>query len=612
MKNPMRIGMLMAAMMLGGWLWGAACGGGGSFAPLTGPTVTANTLAKVLTSGTTANIAVTFSTEMNAASVEAAFTVTGSDPVPGTFTWAGNTVTFAPTTRWRTHHEYTLTIGMGATDALGNPMTAAYTATFRPELNMHDVNGDGIDDFMLGAPGHDYDAIQTNAGAAYLFLGKTTWANVDFATQTADATYMIAQKDFGLGLAAKIVGDINGDGYADMVMSGAVAPGYILIVYGSTAPANISLVGADVSALSGMAAAAADNVALGFPVMPVGDVNGDGLADFVLGSQIDSTDDSKFWLVLGRTDAFPMPPSPVVDPSQIPKIDTIANASFSVFKSIPFSGFPVAGCDVNGDELSDLVFGSSEFAGGGTMRGQVLVVAGSTSPVSRDLRTVAADQTITGATDNERFGAAVMCGNINGDRYADIIGTAPYSATTRGRAYVIAGAATFTNYNLATDAPLATYTGANTTDAIGFGGCVQGDVNNDGFDDAIIGAPLMTVEGSPNRGSAYLFLGATTPASVDLGAGQSAQATYVGVIPPAGQPTTLGYCARAGDVNGDGIDDILVGAPLAHGAGLQRGQVYLIFGSASPMSYNFETQTADATFTGAANEDFLSVQCFGL
>ncbi len=77
---------------------------------------------------------------MNQASVEVAFQITGSGPVAGTFTWNDNTVTFTPQGLWKTHHLYTLTIQNTAADANGTPMAEAFTQTFRPGLNMNDIN----------------------------------------------------------------------------------------------------------------------------------------------------------------------------------------------------------------------------------------------------------------------------------------------------------------------------------------------------------------------------------------------------------------------------------------------------------------------------------------
>ncbi|HPM41470.1 MAG TPA: Ig-like domain-containing protein, partial [bacterium] len=139
----------------------AGCGGGGGVAPT------------VLSSNATGDrlypttpISVTFSTAMDEASVEEAFEITGSGPVEGAFSWTDATVTFTPSALWKTHHPYTLTIGTGAKDAGGSAIAEAYTQTFRTNINMHDVNADGIDDLLVSAPLNDESG--PKSGMAYL------------------------------------------------------------------------------------------------------------------------------------------------------------------------------------------------------------------------------------------------------------------------------------------------------------------------------------------------------------------------------------------------------------------------------------------------------------
>ncbi len=198
------ISLTVSSMLYGGF----GCGGSGSSAS-DAPTAAIDVPAKA--TYTTSPVSVTFSEAMDQASVEAAFSVTGSPAVEGAFGWTDNTVTFTPNAPWKTHHRYTLTVGIGATNVGGTPMAEAYTATFTPELNMHDVNADGIDDFLLGAPQYDHGAL-TNSGAAYLFLGRSEWTDIPLATQKASATFVVNGDSAYLGFGARVIGDFNGDG----------------------------------------------------------------------------------------------------------------------------------------------------------------------------------------------------------------------------------------------------------------------------------------------------------------------------------------------------------------------------------------------------------------
>ncbi len=600
-KTIRMMSVVVSLMSLMVFWW--ACGSGA-----TRPTISSTSATgKVFT---TSPISVTFSMAMDQASVESAFSIVDSGAVSGTFAWSDDTVTFMPDQLWKTNHAYTLTITTSAKNTVGTSLNKTFVQEFTPRINLHDVNGDGIDDFMVSSPFHDYDASTPNAGAAYLFLGKPDLTDVDLATQTADATFTIADVSAGFAFDAKVVGDINGDGYADMMMGNPLADtaegpgrGYLVMVYGSAAPADITITSSDLDVVDGGVAGPSDNAFMGWPIKPVGDINGDSLADVVLGGRLPPSD-SQFWLVLGQTDAWPKL-------SAVSPITVISDATYSVTGAQIFggmAGFPSAGCDVNGDEFDDIVLGSPAAAGGGVSHGQVYVISGSATPASLDLRTQAASETISGAADDSVFGGSVACGNINGDGYGDLLIGSPGMDSNRGRAYMIAGGPSFTDIDLSVDSATAVYSGETIDDRIGVPSCIPGDVNGDGFDDMLVTSPIMTVDGAAFRGRAYLFLGASAPASVDLAAGGAADATYTGDVPDAGYFYYFGFCKPVGDVNGDGIDDILMGAPGAPAGGTGRGQAFVVFGStAGPSSIDLTSQAADVTITGAADEDWLLV-----
>ena len=572
----------------------SSCGSGG-----TPPTVTStNATGKRLYP--TSAISVTFSTAMDQASVEAAFQITGSGPVSGAFAWTDNTVTFTPSALWKTHHPYTITIQNTAKDAQGNNMENVYTQIFRPSINMHDVNGDGIDDIFVSAPDNDESGL--DGGMAYLFLGKTAWSNIDLATQTADAQYNVeGGTDMKFGLFANIVGDINGDGFADMIASapnadsGGADAGFIAIIYGSATPVSHSFTPADTDAdiLVGPVA----DTGLGAGVYPAGDVNGDGLADFIVAGKY-LPDDFQFWLVLGRTTPYGF----------LQPVTNVAAASYIIKGSIGFAALPFNSCDVNGDELDDLVITSPASNGGGTARGEVYYIPGAATPAGLDLRTQAATATFTGAEDNAQLGFQILpgCDDANNDGYDDIIISSPWSNSFKGTTYLVLGSATPASINFGTGSASATYIGDAALTGMGVALSVPGDVNNDGYNDLILGAPFKALVPHDFMGEAYLFLGSAAPASVDMSSGGAAAATFIGKPPPAGMDTVFGCTKPIGDVNGDGIDDMFFNASAAPD-GTSRGIIYIVFGSATPASIDFATGSANVTITGHADGDLLSV-----
>ena len=197
-------------------------------------------------------------------------------------------------------------------------------------------------------------------------------------------------------------------------------------------------------------------------------------------------------------------------------------------------GLPVASAgDVNGDGYADVIIGADS-------AGQAYLYLGGAS----DLSTT--PQTITGPDAGSDFGYSVAsAGDVNGDGYADVIISATGFNQTVGRAYLFLGGPG----GLAAS-PAASITGPDGANGY-FGSSVAGagDVNGDGYADVIVGAPNL----SNQTGRAYLYLGSAT------GLASTATETFDG-------PDGVGcyysvWLPSAGDVNGDGYADIVVGAP---------------------------------------------------
>jgi len=205
-----------------------------------------------------------------------------------------------------------------------------------------------------------------------------------------------------------------------------------------------------------------------------------------------------------------------------------------------------------------------------------------------------ADLLATGSNDNDRAGYAVSsAGDVDGDGNADIL-VGAYSnddgASDAGAAYLVLGG---TSGTLDLDSADAILTGEAADDRAAFSLSAAGDVNKDGYDDILVGA-YQNDGGGTNAGAAYLVLGSVS-STVSLG---SADATYTG---DAASDRAGYFVSSAGDVDGDGYSDLLIGAYQNDDGGSDAGAAYLILGGSSPS--DTDLGSADATFTGESADD---------
>ena len=244
------------------------------------------------------------------------------------------------------------------------------------------------------------------------------------------------------------------------------------------------------------------------------------------------------------------------------------------------SGFSVANAgDLNGDGFQDMAVGIYGYSNGEAGEGAVMIYFGTASGVDQTVDAVLESNQI-----NARFGAAVAgAGDVNGDGYDDLIVGAPFIDTVNtddGRGYLYFGGPGA--FDTSADAVL----GLSQASAF-FGASVAGagDVNGDGYADVIVGAPLYDV-GLVQEGQAFLYLGGST------GLNTSAIWTNRGNQVSAQYGLSV---ASAGDVNGDGFADFLVGAPNASNGQTAEGRAYLYLGSAATVS-------TSASWTGESNQ----------
>ena len=416
-----------------------------------------------------------------------------------------------------------------------------------PVVTAGDVNGDGFADVIVGA--WRFDNGETDEGQASVFLGSAAGLGAA-AAWTAEGDQTRAEFALALGTA----GDVNGDGFSDVVIG---APAYDHVEPGEGRVLVFHGAAAGLAAAPAWTAESNQSYAeLGMAVAAAGDVNGDGFSDVVIGApgyDAGQIDEGRAALYLGSPAGLAGAPAWTAEGDQ-------AGAAF---------GAAVAGAgDVNGDGFADVIVGAERYASGQAAEGRAFLFLGSPAGLgAAPAWTAESNQALAW------FGHAVAgAGDVNGDGFADVIvGAYAYDGgiEDEGRAYVFLGSAT----GLGT-APAWIAGGGQVAARFGIAVAAAGDVNGDGFSDVIIGADLHD-GGAADAGRAYVYLGSAS--------GLAPDPAWIAEGDQAGG--ALGRSvAAAGDVNGDGFADVIVGAWKHDGGEIDEGQALVYHGSPSGLA----------------------------
>jgi len=412
-----------------------------------------------------------------------------------------------------------------------------------------DVNGDGYADVLVGA--YPYDNGQTDEGRAFLYYGSATGLST-----TANWTAESNQNGGQLGTAVGTAGDVNGDGYADVILgaftydNGQTDEGVAFVWYGSATGlgANGTPANADWSAESNQASAQ-----FSISAGPAGDVNGDGFADVIVGAVYydnGQTNEGRAYVYHGSATGLNASPDWMAE-------GNADNAEFGLSSG-------TAG-DVNGDGYSDVIVGATYFNPGG---GQAYAYYGSATGLS-----TSPDWNLQDDQSASLFGNWVStAGDVNGDGYADVLVAAPrYSngQSMEGRVYAYYGSGS----GLSLSPDWWVESDQDSAD-MGLPATTVGDVNGDGYADVLIVARRYD-NGENDEGLAYLYHGSAAGLSLApawVTEGNQADGLFGG-IPTSGT-------GAAGDVNGDGYGDVIIGAPHYDNGEGDEGLAFVYYGNA--------------------------------
>ncbi|ALK89388.1 Ig-like domain-containing protein [Limnohabitans sp. 63ED37-2] len=446
-----------------------------------------------------------------------------------------------------------------------------------------DVNGDGYDDFVIG---QHPNFSPSDARAFVVFGSSTPITSLELSSITAGGSSngFVIRTDRGsskLGINVSAAGDMNGDGLADILVADTNAQATnggntsaVFVVYGKT---NSNTVTVDTFRATATSEGYAILGRQSSIVNTAGDLNGDGLNDILSAGSTSSV-------------LFGTEPNASTGINASYDLGSPPTGAFDYGFNTSNVGYASNAGDVNGDGFGDFVFGNNlADINGQTRAGSARVSFGGTSTAAS---TTGFD--IVGFTANQNVGQSVSgVGDVNGDGLADVVVHDIIASGQGGNSYVVFGKTDTATVNLTSLTAAnasggfmikgTTGTGNTSTEFLsGLSASYAGDINGDGLADMLLASGLS----GPN-GRVFVVYGKTSTTALNFS--DIAQGSGGFVINGASADDQLGGIAfndgsavsYGGDINGDGFDDLLVGAPSAEpssGSITNVGRTYVIYG----------------------------------
>ncbi|MDB9525842.1 integrin alpha [Oscillatoria sp. CS-180] len=444
-----------------------------------------------------------------------------------------------------------------------------------------DVNDDGFDDVIIGSYGADPNGL-SDAGESYVIFGtdQPFSKRFELADLNGENGFVLSGINSGdrSGRAVSSVGDVNNDGIDDLIVgaytadpNGLIQAGQTYVVFGSSTlgtGGNFAL-----SDLNGINGFIINGIAQGDrlgrrAVAGAGDINGDGIDDFIVGAYGANSEAGQSYVIfgdgsLGKNGNF-----------DLTSLNGDNGFVLNSVRSGERSGFDASGLgDINGDGLDDLIVGSHG-------SGRAYVVFGSDQGFSESLDLADLNGingfTVYGFSRSRRSFARSVSGasDINADGFQDVL----IGERDAGKTYILFGSASVGN---AGSFDVRNLDGSNgfVADGGGFsaGGTARsaGDINGDDISDIIIGADRLG-----GTGGGYIIYGGTSIGETGVLDLFDIDGSDGLTIRGVDQFDFAGWAVNnAGDFNNDGFDDFLITAPFADpDRRSEAGESYIVFG----------------------------------